>query len=329
VESQHVEVRAGGRIDVARPGWDRSLVAGVCALVAGPALGLALVAGAVATAGLAEGWPSSMPADSSELFPPMGLAAGPLMFGVVSAAFLIDAVTRRWVFRRLAAAEISLAAAMLSIPLSPGLWLITGISDTLWWPLSVGLGVAFLRWRSRSSTAFRPRRLSLRWRVVVAGTLSAGVLSGAALVVSGPHLASAAAGVPGTVGPNPTGNSNLDVWRAWPLNAVVGNRRSRVVYYTFGVATLEPLPITVRAVTAQGSGPGIRVLQTRLINGSTLHYGDAATVRVTLLAHRCPAHGPASVSAVRTLTMRYTVLGIIHRASSLAISKPLRLTCPA
>jgi hypothetical protein len=308
VESQHPEVRYAGRIDVARPGWERSFGAGVCALIAGPALGLALVVTAVAAAGLVEGWPSSMPTASSELFPPMGLAAGPLMFAVISAAFLIDAITRRWVFRRLAAAEISLAAAMVSIPLSPGLWLVTGIGHSLWWPLSVGLGVAFLRWRSHSSTAFRPLRLSLRWRVVVAAILGAGVVSGAALVVSGPHLASASAS---------------------PRGAVVGTGRSRVVHYTFGITTMGLLPITVRAVTAHGSGPGIRVLQTRLVNASTLHYGDDATVRVTLLAHGCPAHGPASVSSVRTLTMRYTVLGIIHRASSLAIAKPFRLTCPA
>ena len=329
VDSQHAEVgRYVGRIDVVRPGWGRSLFAGVCALVAGSAIGLSLVAIAVEGVGIVAGWPASFPTVSSSLFPQLGNAAAPLALGVFAATFLTDAVVRRWVFRRLAAAEISLAAAMVSIPLSPGLWLVTGISHTLRWPLSVGLGVAFLRWRSRSSEARRPQRLSLRWCLLVAATLTAGLVSGAALVVSGPHLASAVGEVPGAVGPNPTGNGNLAVWRAWPLNAVVGNRRSRVVYYTFGITTVGPLPITVRGVTAHASGPGIHVLRTRLHN-ATVRYGDDATVRVTLLARRCPAQGPASVSAVRTLTMRYSVLDFVHRMSTMAIAKPLRLTCPA
>lgn len=331
MDSHNAEI--GGyapRIGVAHPGWSLSAWAGVCAFVAGPAIGLALVAVAVEGAGLVAGWPATFPTVSSTLFPQLGYMAAPLALAVFAAAFLIDAVVRRWVFRRLARAEISLTAAMVSIPLSPGLWLVTGISHTLPWYLSIALGIAFLRWRSRSCDASLRPRLSQRWCLLVAATLTAGLMSGAALVASGPHLASAAGEVPGAVGPSPSpiGNGNLAVWRAWPLNAVVGKHRSRVVYYTFGISTVGPLPITVRSVTARASGPGIQVLQTTLPT-TTIRYGDAGTVRVTLLARRCPVGGGASVSAVRTLTMRYSLLGVVHRTSTMAIAKPLRLTCPA
>jgi hypothetical protein len=313
------------RISVGHPDPLSALVAASSAIVAGPAVGLSVVAIAVEAAGLAGGWPSSFPTVSSELFPQAGAAGAPLALAVAAGAFVADAYTRRWVFGRIAGAELTLAAAMVSIPVCPSLWLLTGIHHPLGWLFSVLAGVAFLPWRARCSSRAR-RPLPVAWRAAVGGVLAGGLIAGVALVGGGPHLAS-------DVGPPPTmravggGTTGLAVWRSWPTSAILRHGRSQTFVYAFGVTTVGPLPLHVTGISAGSTGPGIQVLGARTAD-RTLGYGDDTTVRVTFLARRCgPAAGP-SVSALRDLVVRYTVLGVIRRTSTFALPRPLVLTCP-
>jgi hypothetical protein len=313
------------RISVAHPGPASPLVAALCAIVAGPAVGLSIVAIAVEAAGLAAGWPSSFPTVSSELFPQAGMAAAPLALAVAACAFVADASVRRWVFERLAGADLTLAAAMVSIPICPSLWLVTGIHHPLGWVFSVLAGIAFLPWRARrSSPAWRP--LPAAWRSAVAGVLAGGLVAGAALVGSGPHLASAL-GPPPTIRAVGGGTTGLAVWRPLPVSAVLPQGQSQTFVYRIGVTTVGPLPIHVTGVSAGSSGPSIRVLGAQTAEG-TWHYGDDATVRITVLTRACGAHARASVSAVRELVVRYTLLGVIRRMSTFSLPRPLVLTCP-
>jgi hypothetical protein len=326
MSSDGAELRPGyPRIGAAHPGGASVLGAALAAIVAGPAVGLSIVAIAVEAAALIGGWPSSFPSVSSELFPQAGAAGAPLALAVAVGAFLADAYTRRWVFERIAGANLALSAAMVSIPLCPSLWLLTGIHHPLGWLFSALAGVAFLGWRARgSSRAQRP--LPVAWRAAVGGALAGGLVAGVALVAGGAHLASA-------VGPPPTmraaggGTTGLAVRKSWPVRAVLHHGRAQTFVYRFGVTTVGPLPIHLSGVSADSTGPGIRVLGARTAE-RTLGYGEDTTVRVTFLAHRCvPGAGP-SVSAIRDLVVRYTVLGVIRRTSTFSLPAPLVLTCP-
>jgi hypothetical protein len=301
------------------------VAAALSAIVAGPVIGLSIVGIAVEIAGLAAGWPSTFPTVSSELFPQAGVAAAPLALTVAAGAFLADACARRWVFQRLAGADLPLSAAIISIPLCPSLWLVTGIHHPLGWLLSVLAGVVFLGWRARRSPHAR-RALPIAWRLAAAGVVAGGVAAGAALLGSGPHLA-AAIGPPPTVRPVGGTTVGLAVRRSWPASALIRKGDPRALVYRFGITTVDPLPIHVDSVSAESTGPGIRVLGAQAARG-TLRYGDETAVRVTLRARPCDAAAGASVSAVRDLVVRYTVLGVIRRTSTFALPRPLVLTCP-
>jgi hypothetical protein len=313
------------QVGVAYPDPGSSLVAALCAIVAGPAVGLSIVAIAVEAAGVAAGWPSSFPTVSSELFPQAGVAGAPLALAVAACAFLADASTRRWVFERLAGADLTLAAAMVSIPVCPSLWLLTGIHHPLGWLFSALAGLAFLPWRARrSSRTRRPLSSARRWAVGV--VLAGGLVAGTALVGSGPHLA-AALGPPPTIRAVGGETTGLAVRTSLPVSAVLPRGRSRTFVYRIGVTTVGPLPVDVAGVSARSSGPSIRVLGAQTAD-RTLHYGDDTTFRITLRTRACGVHARASVSALRELVVRYAVLGVIRRTSTFPLPRPLVLTCP-
>jgi hypothetical protein len=300
-----------------------ALLAALAAIVAGPVIGLSIVGIAVEMAGLAAGWPSSFPTVSSGLFPQAGAAGTPLALTVAAGAFLADAYTRRRVFERLAGAGLTLSAAMVSIPICPSLWLVTGIQHPLGWLPSVLVGVAYLVWRARPRSGVQ-RVLPIAWRAAAGSVVAGGLVAGAALIGSGPHLA-AATGPPPTIRALGGGTTGLEVRRSWPASALIRNGRARTLVYRFGITTVGPVPIHVNSVLAESTGPGIRVLGAHAGDGA-LRYGDDTPVRITLLARACDAG--ASVSAVRDLVVRYTVLGAIHRTSTFPLPRPLVLTCP-
>ena len=273
METHHPWVgQYGAHVSPIHPDWGPSFGAGICALIAGPAMGLSLVAVAVWAAGAVDGWPTTSPSVSSSLFPQLGLGAAPAAIAVAVSAFVLDASVRRRVFRRIARSEISLAAAMVSIPLSPGLWLVTGIHSPVSWPISVALGVAFLRWRACAECAVSLPPISRAAWAAAGVILAVGATTGTALIDGGPHLASAGDGGLDVIGARPSGSDGLSDWWAWPLDSVVGHRASRVLYYRFDITGAGPLPLTVGAVSAHTSGPGLHVLATRVVRGRPAHH---------------------------------------------------------
>jgi hypothetical protein len=96
--------------------------AGWVALVAGPLVGLAVVVTAVGVAAALGGWPapSFEFGGMLEILPrTSGFSAllNPVVFG---AAWFADASVCRWLVRRLAYAELSSGAALISVVLAPG-----------------------------------------------------------------------------------------------------------------------------------------------------------------------------------------------------------------
>ncbi len=320
------------------------MIAAWCALVLGPLVGLAIVFVSVEVSAAVWGWPTDASETSGlwEILPRIGGVwdiVSPLVFGL---AWYADAAVRRWVFRRLAWAELSLSAALVSTVVAPGLWLIDpapGLHTSghgVWlWPLIVG--PVFLRWRSHRSDAGR----RLRPRIWVTAALCLLTVAG---VACGVVLAGQAHLTPplyASIGLSRSGDGGYAVRSAQPLplETLVGHRSLPLTaYYDFTLGNSSPIPITITGASATPTGPVIAVREIKFLSGLGNAGGRARSsialkrdedihVRVVLQLRACPAHSGGARSSIPRIALHYTALGR-PGTTTLVPSSRLTLSCP-
>jgi hypothetical protein len=262
-------------------------------------------------------------------------ALDPVVFGV---AWYADARVRRWVFRRLAGADVSMTAALISTVLAPGLWLVDasiGIHGNGAWLWSIVVGPVFLRWHARRSEDARRPRVRRPVAALLCGLIAAGAVSAVALAGQS-HLAASFEGV----GLNPSsGGYDIHDASALPLKTLAGrNQLPQTAYFDFELGNNSPLTLTITGATAAHTGPAISSARTEFLPSDgtsgghsvasiTVARGDPVTVRVVLGLRACPAGSRGEVSTVSAIKIRSTALQL-SRTVTVTPRYPLRLTCP-
>lgn len=320
------------------------MLAGWVALVAGPLVGLAVVVTAVGVAAALGGWPSSSFEFGGmlEILPrTSGVSAllNPVVFG---AAWFADASIRRWLVRRLACAELSSGAALISVVLAPGLWVLapaTGAHGQGAWLWSIVAGPVFLRWNARRVDRSGAPRIDVRVAAFVGVLVLAGIASGFWLLTSSPNLALAPSF--STVGVRHVSGASYDVHGSQPfsLKTLVGNRRRpQMAFYDLTVGTNDSaIPIRLTGARVVSEGPSIRVSRVEFLSNDGSGTPSASTfavdrsrstiVRIELQLRGCPATAPRAISSISSLVLSYTSLGI-RQAVTLRPASPLRVSCP-
>jgi hypothetical protein len=314
------------------------------AVVAGPLVGLAVVVTAVGVAAALGGWPSSSFEFGGmlEILPrTSGVSAllNPVVFG---AAWFADASIRRWLVRRLAYAELSSGAALISVVLAPGLWLLapaTGAHAQGAWLWSIVAGPVFLRWNARRVDRSEARRIDVRVAACVGVLVLAGIASGFWLLTSSANLALDPSF--STVGVRHVSGASYEVHGSQPfsLKTLVGNRRRpQTAFYDLTVGTNDSaIPLRLTGARVVSEGPSIRVSRVEFLSNDGSGTPPASTfavdrsrstiVRIELQLRGCPATAPPAISSISSLVLSYTSLGI-RQAVTLRPASPLRGSCP-